>query len=78
MQEFSIPEFCKPCLFLSIFNLRKLIVPYQIDQMVSFDFIYALVAPYIVSNLTASCFCNEHVFVLITIDKKSEIFSCFK
>ena len=30
------------------------------------------------SNLTASCFCNEHVFVLITIDKKSEIFSCFK
>ena len=45
--------------------------------MVSFDFIYALVAPYIVSNLTASCFCNEHVFVLITIDKKSEIFSCF-
>ena len=50
----------------------------KINQMVSFDFIYALVAPYIVSNLTASCFCNEHVFVLITIDKKSEIFSCFK
>ena len=28
-RDFILPEFCKPCLFLSTFQFAKLIVPYQ-------------------------------------------------
>ena len=29
-RDFILPEFCKPCLFLSSFQFAKIIVPYPI------------------------------------------------
>ena len=35
-RDFILPEFCKPCLFLSSFQFAKIIVPYREKRKAAF------------------------------------------